>query len=103
MKQYQILADEGWTHNEIPPNRYHHFFVSLFAPSDVISNLEKHLSDVNKNFIHSHKNEIKWSKLNARYFSDYKMLVDAFFHFWETNDSLKYLSLIHISEPTRPY
>ena len=30
MKQYQILADEGWTHRENPPNRYHHFFVSLF-------------------------------------------------------------------------
>jgi len=48
VKQYQILADEGWTHTEIPPNRYHHFFVSLFAQSDTISILEQKLKECNK-------------------------------------------------------
>lgn len=93
MKQYQILADEGWTHSEIPPNRYHFFFVSLFAPSDTISLLEEKLKYVNDNFEHPHKNEIKWSRLNARYFSDYKKLIDVFFDFWETNEELKYRQL----------
>ena len=90
MKQYQILADEGWTHTETPPNRYHHFFVSLFAPSDTISLLERNLKECNENFIYPHRNEIKWSKLNARFFEDYKRLIDTFFDFWERNDELKY-------------
>jgi len=90
MKQYQILADEGWTHLDTPPNRYHHFFVSLFAPSDTISLLEQKLKICNKNFEHPHKNEIKWSRLNARYFSDYKKLIDIFFDFWMQHDELKY-------------
>jgi len=90
VKQYQILADEGWTHTEIPPNRYHHFFVSLFAPSDIISLLEKKLKECNDNFKYPHKNEIKWSRLNARFFEDYKNLIDTFFDFWERNDELKY-------------
>ena len=55
MKQYQILADEGWTHSEIPPNRYHFFFVSLFAPSDTISLLEEKLKHVNDIFEHPQK------------------------------------------------
>ena len=93
MKQYQILADEGWTHTEKPPNRYHHFFVSLFAPSDTMSLLEKKLKETNDNFEHPHKNEIKWSRLNARYFSDYKKLIDVFFDFWENNEDLKYRQL----------
>ena len=93
MKQYQILADEGWTHTETPPNRYHHFFVSLFAPSDTISLLEQKLKECNDNFIYPHKNEIKWSKLNARFFSDYKQLVDTFFDFWQAHEELKYRQL----------
>lgn len=93
MNQYQILADEGWTHRETPPNRYHHFFTSLFATSDTISLLERELKNTNKNFTHIHKNEIKWSKLNARYFDDYKKLIDTFFDFWETSDDLKYRQL----------
>ena len=93
MKQYQILADEGWTHLDTPPNRYHHFFVSLFAPSDTISLLEQKLKLCNENFEHPHKNEIKWSRLNARYFSDYKKLIDTFFDFWQEHDELKYRQL----------
>ena len=93
MKQYQILADEGWTHTENPPNRYHHFFVSLFAPSDIISQLEQKLKECNENFKYPHKNEIKWSKLNARFFEDYKKLVDTFFDFWENHNELKYRQL----------
>ena len=93
MKQYQILADEGWTHNETPQNRYHHFFVSLFAPSDTISLLEQKLKECNNNFIYSHKNEIKWSKLNARLFKDYKNLIDTFFDFWQEHEELKYRQL----------
>jgi hypothetical protein len=90
VKQYQIVADEAWTHNETPPNRYHHFFVALFAPSDTISLLEKKLKDCNDNFVYNHRNEIKWSKLDAKYFEDYKKLIDTFFDFWEINDELKY-------------
>ena len=90
MKQYQILADEGWTHLDNPPNRYHYFFVSLVAPSDTISLLEQKLKICNECFEHPHKNEIKWSRLNARYFSDYKKLIDTFFDFWEEHDELKY-------------
>ena len=93
MKQYQVLADEGWTHAETPPNRYHHFFVSLFAPSDTISQLEQKLKECNAHFTHQHKNEIKWSKLNARFFSDYKKLIDTFFDFWQVHDELKYRQL----------
>jgi hypothetical protein len=93
VKQYQIVADEGWTHGETPPNRYHHFFVSLFAPSDTISLLEEKLKQVNDTFEHPHKNEIKWSRLNARFFSDYKKLIDSFFDFWHTHDELKYRQL----------
>lgn len=93
MKQYQILADEGWTHTENPPLRYHHFFVSLFAPSDTISLLEQKLQECDNTFIHNHKNEIKWSKLNGRFFTDYKLLIDTFFDFWEEHDELKYRQL----------
>ncbi len=93
MKQYQILADEGWTHQENPPNRYHHFFASLFAPSDLISILEQKLQECDNHFLHEHKNEIKWSKLNARFFADYKLLVDVFFDFWEQHEELKYRQL----------
>jgi hypothetical protein len=90
VKQYQILADEGWTHDEIPALRYHHFFASLFAPSDTISLLEQKLQDCDQSFIHQHKNEIKWSKLNGRFFADYKLLIDTFFDFWETHHELKF-------------
>jgi len=93
VKQYQILADEGWTHLDNPPNRYHHFFVSLSASSDTISLLEQTLKMCNSNFEHPHKNEIKWSRLNARYFSDYKKLIDTFFDFWQEHDELKYRQL----------
>ncbi len=93
MKQYQILADEGWTHSEIPPNRYHHFFVSVSAPSDTISLLEQKLKECNKNFKYPHRDEIKWSKLNGRFFEDYKILIDTFFDFWETHHELKYRQL----------
>lgn len=87
------MADEGWTHTESPPLRYHHFFASLFGPSDVISQLENKLQECNKTFVHSHINEIKWSRLNAKFFADYKMLIDTFFDFWEKNDELKYRQL----------
>jgi len=96
VKQYQILADEGWTHTDNPPNRYHHFFVSLFAPSDTISLLEQKLKECNDNFTHPHKNEIKWSKLNARFFTDYKKLIDTFFDFWQEHDELNHLLVLRL-------
>ena len=56
MKHYQILADEGWTHHETPPNRYHHFFVALLAPADVMSKLEQVLKNSTQKFIfNNHK------------------------------------------------
>lgn len=90
MKHYQILADEGWTHHETPPNRYHHFFVALLAPADVMSKLEQVLKNSIQKFIFNNHKEIKWSKLNARKFEDYKLLIDTFFDFWENCDELKY-------------
>jgi len=93
VKQYHILADEGWTHLDNPPNRYHHFFAALLGPADTISVLEQRLKLAHEKFNHTHKNEIKWSKLNGHLFSDYKLLIDTFFDFWKNNDELKFRQL----------
>lgn len=58
-----------------------------------MSLLEQKLQECDHAFIHNHKNEIKWSKLNGRFFQDYKLLIDTFFDFWETHEELKYRQL----------
>ena len=57
MKHYQILADEGWTHHEIPPNRYHRFFVALLA--------NEH--NINPNWQHSKNKDIQKLRNKAKY------------------------------------
>lgn len=76
MSKYIIYADEAWTHNSQPLNRYHNFFGGIFGEEKYIDRLVSELQKIKK--LHNKPNaEIKWSNLKNDNIILYKAIVDC--------------------------
>lgn len=73
--KYEIYADEAWTHNTPPLNRYHYFFGGIFGKENDLDKLHSDLSKILIN--HGVRGEVKWSKTNEKNIDCYKELVDC--------------------------
>ena len=73
--KYEIYADEAWTHNTPPPNRYHYFFGGIFGKESDLDKLHQDLSKVLLK--HGVRGEVKWSKTCEKNILCYKELVDC--------------------------
>ncbi len=82
---YEICADEAWTHGGDPPNRYWCFFGGLFGPEPDLDRLESRLNKVVAR--HGNRREVKWKNVSDPTEALYKELVD------ELLESLRLLRL----------
>lgn len=74
MAKYIIYADEAWTHESPPLNRYHNFFGGIMGEEKYIDRLITHLERIKQRH-NCPKIEIKWSNLDSRNIEMYKELV----------------------------
>jgi len=82
--QYEIFADEAWTHSNEPLNRYWCFHGGIFGTQNNLDRFETELKKVLDH--HGHLGEVKWSKLNALNLSIYTALVDCLFKHIKNGD-----------------
>ena len=76
MSKFIIYADEAWTHNSPPLNRYHNFFGGIFGEEKYIDKLTHDLLKIKSN--HKCPNiELKWSNLDEKNVCMYKDLIEC--------------------------
>jgi len=75
--KYEICADEAWTHNSAPLNRYWCFYGGAFGLESDIDRLETALRLVRT--VRGFAGEVKWANLSAENVSYYNDLLDIFF------------------------
>lgn len=74
MSKFIIYADEAWTHESQPLNRYHNFFGGIIGEEKYIDRLTTDLKRIKA--AHSCPNmEIKWSNLDQRNQEMYRALI----------------------------
>ena len=100
-RTYELCADEAWTHNNPPLNRYHCFIGGLFGERPDIDRLETNLFEIIQ--AHRYPLEVKWSNVSPEWLTLYKELTDTFFAHL-TNSDIRYRqvfrdrSYIHVPE-----
>ncbi|HRI50280.1 MAG TPA: hypothetical protein PLW65_08860 [Pseudomonadota bacterium] len=75
---YELYADEAWTHINPPLNRYWCFFGGVFGETAPLDRLNKELKAIKKS--HGMTCEIKWTNLKATNSSCCKEMIDCLFN-----------------------
>lgn len=74
MAKFVIYADEAWTHNSPPLNRYHNFFGGIFGEEKYLDRLDADLQKIRRKHTCPHM-EIKWSNLDSQNAAMYREMV----------------------------
>lgn len=77
MPQYEIFADEAWTHNSPPLRRYHNFFGGIFGTESHLGALDTQLRQAIA--ATGNNQEIKWQHLTPRNVGLYMAFADHLF------------------------
>lgn len=84
MANYEIFADEAWTHTANPPFRYHCFFGGMLGLSSELDRLDTNLRAISIKY--NRTDEVKWSSVSKERLDYYKELVDCFFLYVDTGE-----------------
>jgi hypothetical protein len=101
-RNYEICADEAWTHGGTPLNRYWCFFGGIFGLESDLSKLEAALERIVQK--HHHKIEVKWGNISKQSEPVYIELIDEFFSHLATKDikcRQLFLDRMHVYVPAR--
>ena len=103
--QYEICADESWTHESKPLNRYWCFYGGLFGEQSAVDSLESGLQKVKA--ASAFQREVKWSNVKPLDLPLFKQLIDEFFrHLIEFGLTYRQVfldrSFIHVPSPGDP-
>ena len=77
--EYEIHADEAWTHNGNPLKRYWCFIGGLFGSVGDLDRLDKQLRLLKLD--HGIESEVKWSKITVDRLPGYTAFIDCVFDF----------------------
>ena len=80
---YEIYADEAWTHNNPPLRRYWCFVGGVAGSQSDLDRLDKRLQAVKLKC--GHTSEIKWAKLDPHNHEFYKEFLDEFFNYLKSH------------------
>src|SRR5690349_16271891 len=86
-RNYELCADEAWTHGGVTLNRYWCFYGGIFGLAADLMNLEADLKQVLNR--HNYRREVKWGEASPGTLPVYKELADVFFSHL-TNRDLRY-------------
>lgn len=76
MSKFIIYADEAWTHESEPLNRYHNFFGGIIGEDRYIDRLTTELQKIRATYS-CPRMEVKWSNLDQQNFEMYKALISC--------------------------
>ena len=105
MPKYEICADEAWTHENDPDNRYWCFFGGLLGLTSDMDRLETSLRHILLRF--GHTREVKWQSVSDHCELLYRELIDEVFLHVRQYD-LKYRQtfmdryFVHATSPSDP-